>query len=100
MASASRWRKGVTSCQTARTPQTREAAKCKVLVLKEGYNQRVPPIGITGRKVKSLLPVQVRVSLILYKVVAKAEEDHSIELQFQITLEWKENRAVYQKSEK
>ena len=69
---------------------------CKVLVLKQGYNQRVPPIGITGRKVKSLLPVQVRVSLILYKVVAIAEEDHSIELQFQIMLEWKENRAVYQ----
>ena len=60
---------------------------CKVLVLKEGYNQRVPPIGITGRKVKSLLPVQVRVSLILYKVFAIAEEDHCIELQFQIMLE-------------
>ena len=29
--------------------------------------------------------------------MAIAEEDHSIELQFQIMLEWKENRAVYQK---
>ena len=43
-----------------------------------------------------MLPVQVRVSLTLYKVVAIAEEDHSIELQFQIMLEWKENRAAYQ----
>ena len=31
----------------------------------------------------------------LYKVVAIKEEDHSIELQFQISLEWKENRATY-----
>ena len=29
-------------------------------------------------------------------MVAIKEEDHSIELQFQITLEWEENRASYQ----
>ena len=40
-------------------------------------------------------PVHVNVSLLLYKVVAIEEEDHSIELQFQITLKWKENRATY-----
>ena len=32
----------------------------------------------------------------LLKVVAIEEEGHSIELQFQITLEWKEHRATYQ----
>ena len=37
----------------------------------------------------------MKVSLILYKIVAIEEEDHSIELQFQISLEWKENRATY-----
>ena len=31
----------------------------------------------------------------LLKVVAIEEEDHSIELQFHITLEWKEIRATY-----
>ena len=31
----------------------------------------------------------------VYKVVAIKEEDHSIELQFQISLEWTENRATY-----
>ena len=31
----------------------------------------------------------------LFKVVAIEEEDHSIQLQFQINLEWKENRATY-----
>ena len=44
---------------------------------------------------KTLKPVEVKVSLTLFKVVAIEEEDHSIELQFQIKLEWKENRATY-----
>ena len=69
---------------------------CKILVLENSYNKRVPPVGITGREVKTLKPVLVNVSLIVYKVVAIKEEDNSIELQFQIMLEWKENRAVYQ----
>ena len=69
---------------------------CEILALKEGYNQRVPPIGITGRKVKTLLPVPVKISLTLHKVVTIDEEGHCIELQFQIRLEWKENRAEYQ----
>ena len=69
--------------------------KCFILKLKEGYNKRVPPVGTTGREVKTLNPVPVNVSLTLYKVVAIEEEDHSIELQFQIHLEWKENRATY-----
>ena len=69
---------------------------CKVLVLKRGYNQRVPPVGtITSGEVTTLKPVEVNVSLTLFKVVAIEEEDHSIELQFQINLEWKENRATY-----
>ena len=37
----------------------------------------------------------MKVSLTLYNIVAIKEEDHSIELQFQIILEWKENRATY-----
>ena len=75
---------------------TSDERGCKILVLKDGYNQRVPPIGITGREVKTLLPVPVKISLTLYKVVTIDEEGHSIELQFQIRLKWKENRAEYQ----
>ena len=37
----------------------------------------------------------MKVSLTLFKIVDIEEEDHSIELQFQIILEWKENRATY-----
>ena len=65
---------------------------CKILVLKRGYNKRVPPLGkING----TLKPVEVNLSLTLFKVVAIEEEDHSIQLQFQINLDWKENRATY-----
>ena len=65
---------------------------CNILDLKQGYKKRVPPITREGLSGKS---VPVRVSLALLKVVAIEEEDHSIELQFQITLEWKENRARF-----
>ena len=68
---------------------------CKIVHLEEGYNKRVPPISIKGGKRKKMKPVQVKASLLLYKVVAIEEEDHSIELQFQITLEWKENRVMF-----
>ena len=63
--------------------------------LKKGYNQRVPPVGKISGKAKRLKKVEVNVSLTLFKVVAIEEEDHSIQLQFQIILEWKENRATY-----
>ena len=68
---------------------------CKILILKEGYSKRVPPITAKGIFGDNVVPVPVKISLTLLKVVAIQEEDHSIELQFQITLEWKENRASY-----
>ena len=68
---------------------------CKILTLEYGYNQRVPPIGQISLNDGSVTPVPVRISLVLLKVVDIEEEDHSIELQFQITLEWKEIRATY-----
>ena len=68
---------------------------CRMLVLKKGYNNRVPPVGVNGGLVRTLKSVEVKVTLTLFKVVAIEEEDHSIQLQFQINLEWKENRATY-----
>ena len=44
----------------------------------------------------SKMPAMVNISITLLKVVSIEEEDHSIELQFEITLQWKENRATYQ----
>ena len=62
---------------------------CKILILEDGYNMEVPPID-------SKDPVDVSVSIDLLKLVHIEEEDYSIEIQFEITLKWKEKRATYQ----
>ena len=62
---------------------------CKILVLKDGYNMEVPPIVSSD-------PVNVSVSIDVLKLVDIDEEDYSIEIQFEITLAWKEKRATYQ----
>ena len=49
---------------------------------------RVPPI-------QSDDPVNVSVSINLLKLVDIDEEDYSIEIQFEITMKWKENRVTY-----
>ena len=63
-----------------------------VLVLGEGYNQRVPPVPVDD---KSNGMVNVYVSIDLLKLVDIKEEDYSIEIQFSIFLKWVENRATY-----
>ena len=68
---------------------------CQVLVLKASYNQRVPPITTVSPENKTIVPAQVETSITLMKVVSMKEVEHSIEFQFQITMEWKENRATY-----
>ena len=74
---------------------TSDELNCRILKLKSGYNKRVPPISTTGKMVKTLKPVEVNVSLTLYKIAAIKEDQHSIQLQFQISLQWKDNRATY-----
>ena len=68
---------------------------CKFLILDFGYNKRVPPIILSNVAQNSMTPVNVKVDLTLLKVVSIKEEDHSIELQFEISLQWNENRARY-----
>ena len=68
---------------------------CRFLILKDGYNKRVPPIVIENLAQDSKIPAEVEVSITLLKVVSIEEEDHSIEFQFEIILQWKENRATY-----
>ena len=62
---------------------------CNVLVLKHGYNKNVPPTSTGHEK------VNISVSINLLKLVDIDEDDYSIEIQFKITLHWKENRATY-----
>ena len=67
---------------------------CQVIILKDGYNKKIPPTRKT--KNESVIPAKVGISITLMKVVEIEEVDHSIHLQFQISLEWKENRVTYQ----
>ena len=66
---------------------------CKLLILKNTYNKKVPPIIATGQA--NFDPVHVNISVSLLKIVSMEEVQHKIDLQFAIVLEWKENRAKY-----
>ena len=73
---------------------------CRVIIFKNNYNKNVPPIGKRGAADDSAAPVRVQISITLMKVVEIEEVDHSIHLQFQISLQWKEPRATYQNLKK
>ena len=67
---------------------------CQLILLKNNYNKYIPPIG--RAKDGSTIPTNVSISITLMKVVEIEEVDHSIHLQFEINLQWKENRVTYQ----
>ena len=62
---------------------------CQILVLKQGYNKNVSPINSDNPI------VHVSISMDLLRLVDINEPDYSIEIQFEIMLKWKENRATY-----
>ena len=66
---------------------------CRLIILEDGYNKNIPPIKRSA--LGSPIPASVSISIILMKVVDIDEVDHSIQLQFQISLQWRENRAKY-----
>ena len=66
---------------------------CKLLILKNTYNKKVPPIIDTGED--AFHPVKVNISISILKIVSMEEVQHKINLQFAIVLEWMENRAKY-----
>ena len=65
------------------------------MVLEGGYNKRVPPISAENALEDTIVPVSVGVSIVLMEVVSIDEVDHSIQLQFEVILNWRENRATY-----
>ena len=71
---------------------------CQLIVLENNYNKRIPPI--ERSKDGSVIHANVSISITLIKVVEIEEVDHSIHLQFQISLQWKENRAKYRNLKK
>ena len=68
---------------------------CQLLVLKESFNKNIPPISPVSETDRTVVPVPVHISISLLKIVRMEEVQHKIDLQFEITLEWKENRATY-----
>ena len=67
---------------------------CQVIVFENNYNKNIPPIGRTVYG--GSIPAQVNISITLMKVVEIEETDHSIHLQFRISMQWRENRVKYQ----
>ena len=66
---------------------------CQLIVFENSYKKDIPLISTA--KGGNAIPVNVSISITLMKVVEIEETDHSIHLQFQISLSWKENRVVY-----
>ena len=66
---------------------------CKLIVLKENYNKKVPPIIPTGEN--KFNQTRVDISIVLLKIVSMEEVQHKINFQFGIILEWEENRVKY-----
>ena len=73
---------------------------CQLMVTKEGYNKNIPPITVKSSD-QSTVPVCLNISIELLQIIDMEEQDHKIDLQFQITLEWRENsRVVFQNLKK
>ena len=68
---------------------------CQLIVLKNNYNKNIPPI-IGRDKNGTVIPAKVNISITLMKVVEIEERAHSIHLQFEINMQWTENRVTYQ----
>ena len=68
---------------------------CSLLVLKDGYNKKVAPFTVDSTMEK-IIPVKINISTTLRNVIDISEVNHIIELKYAISLNWYENRAVYQ----
>ena len=82
---------------TGKEPNCRDKSDengCQLIVFENNYNKNIPPIGRTDDG--GSVPAEVSISINLMKVVEIEERDHSIHLQFEINLEWREDRVKYQ----
>ena len=68
--------------------------QCSLLVFKNNYKKKVPPISINTIN-NSIIPVTVSISTSLMNVLEISEFTHTIDLKLSISLEWYENRVQY-----
>ena len=68
---------------------------CQLFSLAKGYNKVVPPYTRVSYFDKTIVPVEIDVSIKLLKMMGIDERENSIDLQFEIILEWKDHRITY-----
>ena len=74
---------------------------CQLIVLNEGYNKDVAPFSYVPPCTDArILPAQVNVSIELFSVMSIDEVDNSIDLKFEIKLEWFDHRLTYKTSKR
>ena len=61
----------------------------------EGYNKVVSPFKRVSFLNETIVPVSINVSLRLLKLVDIDENENTIDLQFEINLEWRDSRITY-----
>ena len=69
---------------------------CQMIELNEGYNKVVPPF-ITKSSAGDIqiLPAEVNVSMEVFRVMSLDEVDNTIDLKFEIKMEWFDHRLTY-----
>ena len=65
---------------------------CQLIVMMKGYNKKIPPL---SKEYSEIIPVKVDVTIRLLKVMDIKEVDATIDLQFEIILEWVDDRLTY-----
>ena len=68
---------------------------CNLLSLADGYNKNVPPFKRNSSVDRMITPVNVSVTLRLLKMMGINENENSIDLQFEIMLEWTDYRLSF-----
>ena len=84
---------------TGKEPNCRDKSDengCELIIFENNYNKNIPPFEETiNEKGEEVAQTNVRISITLMKVVEIEEVDHSIHIQFMISMQWKENRVNY-----
>ena len=66
---------------------------CNILSLMKGYNKKNPPYSRMPNE--TIVPTDINVSMTLLRIVDIDEVDHTIDLQFEIILEWRDHRLSF-----
>ena len=69
--------------------------ECQLLKLRNGYNKFIPPFTIEEYTEGTRVPASVDVGITLHKVMSIDEVESTIDLKFEISLQWKDNRLTF-----